>query len=144
MADYVERINVIVGSAPFFATPDDETNRNAVFLTRDDIVPTRSDEDMEKRRRVEDSDESFYAGQNAYPGPKVPDVHVQHFDRECVGETHHARRYPSQRNAMVDVQTEGSPCFDLFASGADNLPSARYSDDPTRARTDPLADSNFD
>ena len=49
MADYVERINLIVGSAPFFATPDDNSNRKAVFLMRDDIVPTRSDEDMEKR-----------------------------------------------------------------------------------------------
>ena len=59
MADYVYRIRIIVESAPFFATPDNETNRKAVFLTRDDIVPTRSDEEIEKRKRVEDSDESF-------------------------------------------------------------------------------------
>ena len=59
MANYVERIRIIVDSAPFFATLDDETNRKAVFLTRDDTVPMRSDEDIEKRKRVEDSDKSF-------------------------------------------------------------------------------------
>ena len=59
MADYVERCSIIVCSAPFFATQNDETSRKAVFLTRDDIVPTRNDEEIEKRKRVEDSDESI-------------------------------------------------------------------------------------
>ena len=59
MADYVEQIALIVGSCPFFATPGDSTNRKAVFPSRDDIVPTRSGQDMDKRKREEDSDESF-------------------------------------------------------------------------------------
>ena len=59
MADYIERIKIIVDSCAFFATPDDATNRKAVFPSRDDIVPTRSEEDIEKRKREEDSDESF-------------------------------------------------------------------------------------
>ena len=58
MADYVEKCRVIMCSAPFFATQSDETSRKAVFLTREDIVPSRKDEKIEKRRRVEDSDES--------------------------------------------------------------------------------------
>ena len=59
MADYIERITIIVGSCPFFATPDDNMNRKAIFPSRDDIVLTRSEQDMEKRKREEDSDESF-------------------------------------------------------------------------------------
>ena len=58
MADYVERCRVNVCSAPFFATQSEETSRKAIFLTREDIVPSRSDEEIEKRKRVEDSDES--------------------------------------------------------------------------------------
>ena len=72
MADYVERINLIVGSAPFFATPDYDTNRKAVFLTRDDIVPTRSDEDMEKRKRLEDSAESVMPAKTRTLDQKCP------------------------------------------------------------------------
>ena len=45
-------------SAPFFATQNDETSRISVFLTREDIVPSRTDEEIEKRKRVEDSNES--------------------------------------------------------------------------------------
>ena len=59
MADYVERIALIVASEPFFATPDDETNGRAFFMTRDEIVPSRSDNEMDKRKGVEDSDESL-------------------------------------------------------------------------------------
>ena len=50
MADYVERCRLTVCSAPFFATQSDETSRKAVFLTREDIVPSRTDEEVEKRK----------------------------------------------------------------------------------------------
>ena len=58
MADYVMRIQLIAGSEAFF-DPDCEDNRKAVFPSRDDIVLRRSDEDIVKRKREVDSDESF-------------------------------------------------------------------------------------
>ena len=51
MANYVERIKLIIGSEPFFAPPSDETNRQAIFPLRDKIVPTRNLQDIEKRKR---------------------------------------------------------------------------------------------
>ena len=59
VADYVERFIVITSSAAFFTTLNDKRRRNPIILTRDDIVPSRTDEEIEKRKRVEDSDESL-------------------------------------------------------------------------------------
>ena len=59
MADYIERIKLIIGAEPFFAPPNDEQNRRAMFPTRDEIILKRTESDMEKRKREEDSDESF-------------------------------------------------------------------------------------
>ena len=59
IADYVERCRVITSSAPFFTTLNEERSRNSVILMRDEIVPSRNDEEIEKRKRVEDSDKSL-------------------------------------------------------------------------------------
>ena len=45
MADYVERCGIIVGSAPFFAPPNDETLRKVFFLDKGRHYP------YQKRRR---------------------------------------------------------------------------------------------
>ena len=58
VADYVDRCRIIVNSQPFFTTINDERRRNSVFLTMDEIVPSRSDEKIEKRKRVKDSNKS--------------------------------------------------------------------------------------
>ena len=61
VADYVDRCRIIVNSQPFSTTLNDERRRNSVVLTRDEIVPSRSDEEIEKRKRVEDSEKSHQA-----------------------------------------------------------------------------------
>ena len=55
----MERIKLIIGSEPFFAPPNDKQNRQAMFPTRDEIVLNRSESDIDKRKREEDSNESF-------------------------------------------------------------------------------------
>ena len=61
VADYVDRCRIIINSQPFFTPLNDERRRNSVALTRDKIVPSRFDEEIEKRKLVEDSDESHQA-----------------------------------------------------------------------------------
>ena len=59
MADYVERIKLLIGAELFFSPPSDEVQRKAIFPTRDEIVLVRSESDIEKRKREEESDDSF-------------------------------------------------------------------------------------
>ena len=58
VADNVDRCRIIINSQPFFTPVNDERRRNSIILTRDEIVPSRSDEEIVKRKCVEDSDES--------------------------------------------------------------------------------------
>ena len=44
VADYVDRCRIIINSQSFFTRLNDERRRNSVILTRDKIVPSRSDE----------------------------------------------------------------------------------------------------
>ena len=56
VADYVDRCRTIINSESFFTTLNDERRRNSVILTMDEIVPSRTDKEIEKRKH--DSDQS--------------------------------------------------------------------------------------
>ena len=55
VADYVDRCRTI--NSAFFTTLNDKRIRNSVILARDEIVPSRTDVEIKKRKRI-DSDES--------------------------------------------------------------------------------------
>ena len=49
MADYVEKIGLLIGAEHFFSPPSEEVQRKAIFPTRDEIVLVRSESDIVKR-----------------------------------------------------------------------------------------------
>ena len=49
MADYVEKIGLLIGAEHFFSPPSEEVQRKAIFPTRDEIVLVRSESNIVKR-----------------------------------------------------------------------------------------------
>ena len=58
MADYVEKIRVLIGAEDFFSPPSDDFRRKSVFPTRDEIIIVRAQCYIINRDREEESDNS--------------------------------------------------------------------------------------
>ena len=59
IANYVEKIALLLGAEQFFFTPNENDKEKSVFPTQDQIVQVRINSDAEKRERSEESDDSF-------------------------------------------------------------------------------------